>query len=33
MASELLGGVVLIAVGIAIAGGIRLAPPLALPHD
>jgi hypothetical protein len=32
MVSELLGGLVLIA-GIAIAGGILLAPPLAWPHD
>jgi hypothetical protein len=32
MAGELLGGLVLIA-GIAIASGIRLAPPLAWPHD
>jgi hypothetical protein len=33
MASELLGGLVLIGVGMAIAGGILLAPPLAWPHD
>jgi putative Mn2+ efflux pump MntP len=30
---ELIGGLVLIAVGIAVANGILLAPPLALLHD